>query len=206
MSSAPERLAAVEVARRIEALHDSALQDWYGGAAAAPAAVEDLETIVTAQHRCNFELWDCEDQARRLDVGDAVIAATKRAIDATNQRRNDLMEKVDDAILREFAGVDVSRARLHSETAGQMIDRLSILALKIRNLGLLARQHDDAAVASECAEKVAVLVTQRSDLAGCLRELLNEFSMGRRYFKSYRQFKAYNDPRLNPALASGSGR
>ena len=25
-------------------------------------------------------------------------------------------------------------------------------------------------------------------------------SKGRRYFKLYRQYKAYNDPRLNPAL------
>jgi hypothetical protein len=31
--------------------------------------------------------------------------------------------------------------------------------------------------------------------------LIDEFVAGRRFFKLYRQHKAYNDPRLNPALS-----
>ena len=41
---------------------------------------------------------------------------------------------------------------------------------------------------------------QRDDLAACLPELIDDFRAGRRHFKLYRQYKAYNDPRLNPAL------
>lgn len=197
----PAARRATAVAARVEAVHDAALLEWYGGAPAA-APVGELEILLVDQHRCNFELWGLEDEARRRDVDDSVIASVKRAIDAMNQKRNDLIERIDDLILAEYAADAAADAELHSETAGQMIDRLSILALKIRNLSAVAAASSDRDLAAECARKVAVLETQRRDLAGCLRRLLDDFAAGRRFFKSYRQFKAYNDPRLNPALAA----
>jgi hypothetical protein len=196
---------ARQVASRIASLHDGALEGWYAGGAADSGDGADLEILVLAQHRCNFDLWGLEDEARRRDAGDSLVANVKRTIDVANQRRNDLIERIDEVVLAEFAGVDVSRAQLHSETAGQMIDRLSILSLKIRNLGVIGRGHRDAAVARECAEKVDVLASQRADLAGCLQTLLGDFVAGRRHFKSYKQFKAYNDPRLNPVMGAGAG-
>jgi hypothetical protein len=59
----------------------------------------------------------------------------------------------------------------------------------------------DAALAAECTAKAAVLAAQRADLACCLKHLYKDILAGRRYFKQYRQYKTYNDPRLNPALA-----
>jgi SAM-dependent methyltransferase len=47
-----------------------------------------------------------------------------------------------------------------------------------------------------------VLQEQRSDLASCLAELMRDVRDGRARFKRYRQFKMYNDPRLNPVLAA----
>ncbi len=202
--SSPEKPVArraAAVAARIEAVHDAALREWYGGES-APAPAGELETLLIDQHRCNFELWALEDEARRRDVDDSVIASVKRAIDGMNQKRNDLIERIDDLILADYAASAAPGAELHSETAGQMIDRLSILALKIRNLGAVAAASPDPDLAGELARKIAVLENQRRDLAGCLRRLLDDFGAGRRYFKSYRQFKAYNDPRLNPALAA----
>lgn len=181
-------------------LHDEALAAWYRE---APAAVEpggDLRTLVLAQHFCNFSLWNHEDQARRRDVTDATIVETKRAIDQWNQRRNDLIECIDVNLLEQFKECDISRARLNSETAGSMVDRCSILALKIHHMGVNAARQDDLEVAVQSAGKLKVLRTQRDDLSGCLIELLDDFNAGRRHFKLYRQFKAYNDPRLNPAL------
>jgi len=182
---------------------DRALVEWYRASPASVDAGADLGSQVLAQHFCNFNLWNLEDEARRTDVDDGVIAGIKRAIDRWNQRRNDLIERIDEALLAELARVDVSCAEQHSETAGQMVDRLSILALKIWHMRALAQRRDDPALAAECAAKLAVLEVQRADLAGCLRRLLDDFRAGRRYFKIYRQFKAYNDPRLNPVLARG---
>ncbi len=187
---------------RVTTLHDACLADWY---AEKPDAVEPgdtLESLVRAQHFCNVSLWDLEDEARRTDVDDHYIADIKRAIDGHNQRRNDLVELIDQHILTRLTDVDLSNAELNSDTAGMMIDRLSILSLKIYHMGVYARTKEDSKIAQECADKQAVLKIQREDLLGCLEALIRQFGEGHRYFKSYKQFKAYNDPRLNPALVN----
>ena len=82
-----------------------------------------------------------------------------------------------------------------------MIDRLSILALKIHNMRLQTERRDvDRAHVEECRSKLELLMEQRADLAGCLDRLLGETQRGESYFKIYRQFKMYNDPKLNPAI------
>ncbi len=159
-----------------------------------------LRPLIDAQHRANFMIWHLEDQARRRDVADAYIAQLKRSIDPWNQRRNDLMEKIDESVLAALSGADVSRAQLHSETAGMMIDRLSILALKIHNMTRIGTSADDRALAEECQRKAVILREQRGDLIRCLELLVDDFRAGRRFFKRYHQYKAYNDPDLNPAL------
>jgi hypothetical protein len=182
------------------ALHDDALREWYAARREAVEAGAGLASHVRAQHFCNFTLWNHEDEARRRDVSDAVIAGVKRAIDRTNQQRNDLIERIDELLLSALAAPK-HEAEQHSETPGQMIDRLSILALKIWHMRRHAARGSDAALAAECAAKLGVLETQRGDLRTCLDRLWQDCLAGRRFFKLYRQFKTYNDPRLNPALA-----
>ena len=91
---------------------------------------------IAVNHRCNVSLWDEEDQARRTDVAPNAIAANKRAIDRFNQQRNDAIEKVDEALLARIRSVPIAPDAWHSsETAGAMIDRLSILSLKRFHMG-----------------------------------------------------------------------
>jgi hypothetical protein len=157
---------------------------------------------IAANHRYNTLLWDEEDKARRTDVGAAEIAASKRLIDQHNQKRNDAVEALDEALLSELAGVAPQpHARLSSETAGAMIDRLSILALKIFHMRKQTQRTDVEALHIEtCRAKHQRLLAQRKDLAFCLDRLLAEAMTGDAYFKVYRQFKMYNDPALNPYL------
>ncbi len=201
-------------AAEIVALHDAALARWAGRDDGATSTLPEeagsgatLLDLVEAEHFANFTIWGLEDEARRRDVADARIAAVKRAIDPWNQRRNDLMEAVDAAILAQLANVDVSGAELHSETAGMIVDRLSILALKVRNMDGIAAEagaEADAQLRRECFDRARVLREQRDDLAGCLARLLEDFAAGRRCFRLYRQMKTYNDERLNPVLRAAA--
>lgn len=157
---------------------------------------------IELNHRFNAMLWDEEDLARRTDVPDRDIAANKRAIDRYNQQRNDAIERIDEVLLGDLRHVARrSGARLHSETPGAMIDRLSILSLKIYHMSLQVLRTDaDADHIDACRAKLARLQEQRADLQGCFDDAIAAASRGDVYFKIYRQYKMYNDPTLNPQL------
>ncbi len=182
----------------IVAFHDDIL--------ASPGQPARLESgvweAIETNHRHNGVLWEQEDLARRRKVPDSEIAGNKRAIDANNQKRNDAIERIDEVFLRFFKEVKLEKnARLNSETAGAMIDRLSILSLKIHHMRLQTQRTDvDKAHIESCLARLQKLNEQRSDLSGCLDHLLAEAIRGESYFKVYRQFKMYNDPNLNPAV------
>lgn len=162
-------------ARSITLYHDAFLQGGEG-AADAPGAGGGAWTAIAANHRFNCLLWREEDKARRQDVPAGEIADGKHRIDAYNQQRNDAVEAIDEAILSDLALDEVMPApdaRLSSETAGAMIDRLSILALKIHHMREQTLRLDaGAAHVDACAARLGRLVTQRTDLSGCLDRLL----------------------------------
>ncbi|MEW6690047.1 MAG: DUF4254 domain-containing protein [Pseudomonadota bacterium] len=179
-------------ARRLVEFHD--------GGSAAPAS--ELWHAIEDNHRHNRLLWDEEDLARRRSVPDSEIAKNKRAIDAYNQKRIDAIERIDEELFGCFSEFKAKPdARLNSETPGAMIDRLSILSLKIHHMRLQTERKDvDRAHIESCRAKLERLTEQRTDLAACLDRLLDECARGEARFKIYRQFKMYNDPALNPAI------
>lgn len=185
----------------IARFHDNALAGAERNGSAAPNITGPWQWIAT-NHRYNTLLWREEDKARRTDVAAEEIAASKRLIDQYNQKRNDAIESLDEAILSALGDVELAAdARLNSETAGAMVDRLSILALKIFHMREQTKRTDASAEHIEtCRGKLVRLDTQRRDLVSCLNRLLEEAAQGLAYFKVYRQFKMYNDPTLNPYL------
>jgi len=184
------------------AFHDGrhAVPGW--AKSGARAFESGLWQAIEDNHRFNCSLWDEEDLARRRNVPDSDIAGNKRAIDGFNQKRNDAIERIDEQLLSALAGPAWNdSAPLNSETAGSMCDRLSILSLKIHHMRLqtLRTDVDEDHVAS-CSAKLSRFLEQREDLARCLDDLLAACARGERRFKVYRQFKMYNDPKLNPAV------
>ncbi len=158
---------------------------------------------IEKNHQYNCQLWDEEDKARRTNVGDSDIALNKRNIDQFNQKRNDAIESIDEKILERLSNVKVVEgAWFNSETAGSIVDRLSIVSLKILHMGIQADRSDiDTVQQEEAQSKKERLITQRDDLLFCLNQLLEGSSKGRSFYRIYRQFKMYNDPRMNPYLS-----
>lgn len=207
---------------QVSHLHDSTLDNAGAPPVAQPIAPSDRERAsliwhwIHANHFFNSSLWAEEDLARRTTVRAEEIAQNKRAIDRFNQARNDATERVDEIILTELGLVDAASAqtdapvskaptgaRLNSETAGSIIDRMSIMALKIHAMRAQTLRTDvDDEHRNSSQVKLDKLIQQRSDLGSCLDELISDTRAGKAYFKVYRQFKMYNDPRLNPALVA----
>lgn len=144
--------------------------------------------------------WHLEDLVRPADVDPVYALQLKRRIDASNQHRTDLVERIDDHYMMQFKEVaPQAGAKLNTETPAWAVDRLSILALKIYHFGIEAGR-GDAEHRAKCQAKLDTLLTQRADLTTAIDQLLDDLAAGRRVMKLYRQMKMYNDPSLNPML------
>ncbi|WP_153555762.1 DUF4254 domain-containing protein [Roseimaritima sediminicola] len=166
--------------------------------------------LVCQQHEFNFRLWHEEDIARSPTASDTEIAQVKRNIDGLNQKRNDMIERLDDAIterLQSEGVVVAAEAPINTETAGSTIDRLSIMSLRLYHYEeQLHRGDADQAHKAKVTQRIEICRLQHSDLTDALATLLDDLFAGRKLHKTYRQFKMYNDPSLNPSIYQASQR
>lgn len=164
--------------------------------------------IVCEQHRWNFLLWHEEDIARSPVASDREIAEVKRAIDRYNQQRNDWIERLDDHIAEQLEQARVCLeldARLNTETPGSAIDRLSIMALRIYHLEeQLQRSDTSPEHHASVMGKLARCRQQQADLIAATQRLVHDIFAGKTRHRTYRQYKMYNDPNLNPQIYSSA--
>ena len=126
----------------------------------------------------------------------------KRKIDASNQDRTDTVEFVDSYFLETYKNVQPKpAAKINSESPAWVIDRLSILALKIYHMELETVREDASETHKQnCQTKLNILLEQRTDLSSAIDDLLEDIANGDKYMKVYKQMKMYNDDELNPVL------
>ena len=167
-----------------------------------PFEAGSLDALLYHKNWIDTVQWHLEDIIRNPEIDPVEALAIKRRIDKSNQDRTDMVEYVDSYMLDKYKDVVVAAdARLNTETPAWAIDRLSILALKIYHMGVEAKRED---VSEEhraaCQKKLDVLLSQQVDLSGAIEELIEDIEAGRKYMKTYKQMKMYNDPALNPVL------
>ena len=150
--------------------------------------------------------WHLEDIIRDPKIDPLEGITIKRRIDKSNQDRTDTVEKMDDYFLDQFKNVrPLPGARMNSETPAWLLDRMSILMLKIYHM---QEQVDRSDASEEHRRKVliklSVLNEQKIDMRSAYDELIEDIQTGKRKFKVYRQMKMYNDSSLNPILYNQS--
>lgn len=192
------------VVNEVLQLHTETVVHWHSEPIANP--YDGVLRLICEQHSYNYQLWHEEDVARSRDVTDQKIAQVKRNIDGFNQKRNDQIETVDDWITGWLLDHQIQAkpdARINSETPGSIIDRLSIMSLRIYHMLEQTERVDvDQGHVDRVHAKLNTCYEQRADLSNSLTELLDDIESGEKRHKTYRQFKMYNDPSLNPYLYS----
>lgn len=167
-----------------------------------PYEAGSLDALLYHKNWIDTVQWHLEDIIRNPQIDPVEALAIKRRIDKSNQDRTDMVEYVDSYLLDKYKEVKVADdARLNTETPAWAIDRLSILALKIYHMAVETKRDDvDEAHRAACQKKLDVLLQQQVDLSRAIEELIEDIEAGRKYMKTYKQMKMYNDPALNPVL------
>lgn len=167
-----------------------------------PFATGSLDHLLYMKNWVDTVQWHLEDIIRDPQIDPVKALEIKRRIDRSNQVRTDMVEYIDSWLLDKYRDVTpLPTARLNTETPAWAIDRLSILALKIYHMAREAERTDvDDAHRAACRKKLDVLLAQQVDLSQAIEELIEDIEAGRKYMKTYKQMKMYNDPALNPVL------
>lgn len=183
-------VAAYHITDRIEASVDN------------PYEAGTLEHTLWEKNLIDARQWHMEDVIRDPVIDPAEALELKRRIDRSNQERTDMVEEIDEWMRRKYADVAVlPDATINTETPAWAIDRLSILALKLYHMAAeVTREDATPEHKARCAAKLEVLRAQRTDLTGAIDTLIDDIAAGRKYMKTYKQMKMYNDADTNPVL------
>ena len=141
-------------------------------------------------------------RASRIPIGDPDLSVCRYRIDRYNVERSAAVAAIDETLLDVLSDVPRHRAaRLYTETAGSMIDRLSTLAIRIHRMRLYSERHArDGMPMPHYLSGLAALVAQRVNLACCFDEFIAGASLGIAYFSmSRRRRDREGEPQRHPA-------
>ena len=167
-----------------------------------PYPATSFEHLLYAKNWIDTVQWHLEDIIRLPEINPVEALQIKRRIDKSNQDRTDMVEKTDDYFLEQFKSVTPkASAKINSETPAWLLDRMSILLLKIYHMKEQTERKDASSDhIAKCKVKLDVLLEQRADMQLAFDQLMEDIRSGDRRMKVYRQMKMYNDASLNPML------
>ena len=161
-----------------------------------------IENVMYQKSWIDTVQWHYEDIIRDPNIQPDAGMDMKRKIDKSNQHRTDVVEQLDDYYISMFKNITPnSDAKLNTESPGWVVDRISILCLKIYHMQEQVDRGDtDEKHKIQCQNKLNILLEQKEDISKSFNDLLEEIQSGEKQIKVYRQMKMYNDDTLNPVL------
>lgn len=161
-----------------------------------------LEWLLYGKNWIDTVQWHLEDIIRDENINPDEALKLKRRIDASNQKRTDLVEYIDSWFFTQFSEITPNAdAKINTETPAWAVDRLSILALKVYHMAAEAnRESASEEHRANCQKKLDTLLEQHEDLTTSITYLLDDIKNGTIKMKLYKQMKMYNDESLNPIL------
>ena len=161
-----------------------------------------LEQILYSKNWIDTVQWHLEDIIRDENINPVKALEIKRRIDASNQKRTDLVEFIDGWFLNKYKNTTPKPdSKINTETPAWAVDRLSILALKVYHMELETRRESASEEhKKKCQDKLNILLEQKKDLSSAIDQLLKDIEEGEVKIKTYKQMKMYNDESLNPIL------
>jgi hypothetical protein len=181
---------------------DDLTELWHDTAPIKPNDTSSPKGLTQWVHYKNFVVWHLEEFVRDANTTDADILKAEKTIDDHNMKRLEATEQIDIWLenVLQTAGVTADDVSVvNSETPGSIVDRLSILILKIFHMHEHFESDDLTEQERKTLElKMHILEEQRNDLAGAMDRLLMDIRKGKVQHKVYRQFKIYNDPSFHP--------
>ena len=166
-----------------------------------PCDANTLDYIMYEKCWIDTVQWHLEDLIRIPDLNPKEALAIKQRIDKSNQNRTDMVEKIDDHYLSLYRSTSENATLMNTESPGWVVDRLSILCLKIFHMKeQVLRKDATKKHLQECEGKLNILNLQQHDLTNAFNQLLEDYKNGVKKMQVYRQMKMYNDANLNPEL------
>lgn len=167
-----------------------------------PYPENQFEHLLYVKNWIDTVQWHLEDIIRLPDINPVEALQIKRRIDKSNQDRTDMVERLDDYFMFQFKDVTPkATAKINSETPAWLLDRMSILMLKIYHMKEQTERKDVSADhIAKCQAKLNILLEQKTDMQLAFDQLMEDIRLGDRKMKVYRQMKMYNDASLNPML------
>lgn len=157
---------------------------------------DDFQKLVYLIIKINKTLWDLEDSARQSELGDSHVANTKKNIDTNNQKRNDLIREIDVLLYKLFDVSRGERGSFYCESPGMIIDRLSIIFIKLSAVQKLVSLIEEVDLKTEYLEKERILMSQIENIGNFLDLYTERLLKKEVFFEIQQAVKIYNDKRV----------
>jgi hypothetical protein len=157
---------------------------------------DNTQKLISSLIKINKIIWDLEDLARLSELGDGHVAQAKKNIDINNQLRNDLIREIDTVLYKILNISKGSKEAFYSESPGMIIDRLSIIFIKLSVIQKLVLIIEEDDLRSEYLEKKKVLLGQIESIGNFLDLYLERLMRKEVFFEIQQAVKIYNDKRV----------